>query len=90
MSAKRKKTVAVRYERGKDNAPKVTAKGQGELAEKILELARKNGIPIREDKALLDALYVMEINEEIPEELYQAVAEVLAFVYRMNSLRKGQ
>ena len=78
------KAVALRYERGKDPAPRVTAKGRGKVAEKILSLAREHGIPIRQDKALLDALYRLDINEEIPEELYRVIAEVLAFIYRMN------
>jgi len=85
----RPKAVAMQYERGKDRAPKVTAKGQGILAEKILALAREHHIPIQKDKALLEALYRLDLNEEIPEELYQVVAEVLAFIYRMNRLRAG-
>jgi flagellar biosynthesis protein len=83
----RTKAVAMQYQRGKDSAPKVTAKGQGKLAEKILALAREHHIPIHKDKALLEALYRLDLNEEIPEELYQVVAEVLAFIYRMNRLR---
>jgi flagellar biosynthesis protein len=87
MKRKRDKAVALRYKRGKDQAPKLTAKGQGKLAEKIMAIARIHNIPIREDKALLDALYRLDINKEIPEELYQVVAEILAFVYRMNRLK---
>jgi len=83
----RQKAVALQYERGKDRAPKVTAKGQGKLAQKILALAHEHHIPIHKDKALLEALYRLDLNEEIPEELYQVVAEVLAFIYRMNRLR---
>ncbi len=79
----------MQYERGKDRAPKVTAKGQGKLADKILAMAREHHIPIHKDKALLEALYRLDVNEEIPEELYQVVAEVLAFIYRMNRLRAG-
>jgi flagellar biosynthesis protein len=85
----RPKAVAMQYERGKNQAPKVTAKGQGKLAEKILAMAREHNIPIHKDKALVNALYRLDLNEEIPEELYQVVAEVLAFVYRMNRLRAG-
>lgn len=81
------KALALRYKRGVDSAPKMTAKGRGALADKILAVARENNIPIKQDKALLDALYRLEINEEIPDELYRVVAEVLAFIYRMNSLK---
>ena len=81
------KALALKYKRGIDNAPKVTAKGRGALAEKILAVARENNIPIKQDKALLDVLYRLEINEEIPEELYRVVAEILAFIYRMNTLK---
>lgn len=83
------RAVALKYRRGQDSAPRITAKGRGALAEKILAVAQANNIPVRQDKALLDALYRLEINEEIPEELYRVVAEILAFVYRMNLLRKG-
>jgi len=84
MKDEQEKAVALKYERGRDPAPKVTAKGQGVVAERILALAKENNIPIRQDKTLLDALYKLDINEEIPEELYRVIAEVLAFVYRMN------
>ena len=81
------KAVALKYKKGHDRAPKVTAKGRGALADKILALARENNIPIKQDKTLLDALYRLEIQQEIPEELYRVVAEVLAFIYRMNRLK---
>lgn len=85
-----KKAVALKYERGKDAAPKVTAKGRGAVADKILALARENRIPIEQDSTLMEALYRLDINEEIPEELYQVVAELLAFIYRMNKLKKSR
>ena len=88
MKDKDKKAVALSYERGKDVAPKVAAKGRGAVAEKILALAREHGVPIEKDTTLLEALYRLDLNEEIPEELYQVVAEVLAFIYRMNALKK--
>lgn len=89
MKKEQDKAVALKYERGKDPAPKVTAKGRGALAEKILAVARENNIPVRHDKTLLDALYKLDINEEIPEELYRVIAEILAFVYRMNRVKSG-
>ena len=85
-----KKAVALKYDRGKDVAPKVTAKGRGAVADKILALARENRIPIEQDSTLMEALYRLDINEEIPEELYQVVAELLAFIYRMNKLKKSR
>lgn len=84
MKDEKEKAVALKYERGKDPAPKVTAKGRGAVAERILAIARENNIPIKQDKTLLEALYKLDINEEIPEELYRVIAEILAFVYRMN------
>ena len=84
------RAVALKYERGKAPAPKVTAKGRGLVAEKILAIARENNIPVRQDKLLLDALYKLDVNEEIPEELYRVIAEILAFVYRMNRKRGGR
>ncbi len=85
---KDKKAVALTYERGRDGAPKVAAKGRGTVAERILALAKEHGVPIEKDSTLLEALYRLDINEEIPEELYQVVAELLAFIYRMNALKK--
>ncbi len=78
-----KKAVALRYERGKDKAPRVTAKGQGWLAEQILQRVGDD-TPVWEDAALVEVLYQLDLNREIPEHLYQAVAEVLAFVYRLD------
>ncbi len=90
MKDKDRKAVALKYERGRDAAPKVTAKGRGTVADKILALAREHGIPIEKDTALMEALYRLDLNEQIPEELYQIVAEILAFIYRMNALKKGR
>ncbi len=80
MEEKRKKAVALRYSMDKDRAPVVVAKGVGELAERILELARKEGVPVLEDKHLIEALLKVEVFEEIPPVLYEAVAKVLVFV----------
>jgi len=81
---KRKGAVALRYDDDRDQAPKVAAKGWGEVAEKILAIAREHDIPLYEDPDLLEVLSKLDITEEIPPELYQAVAEVLSFIYRMN------
>ncbi len=77
--------VALKYDQSRMDAPVVVAKGAGELAKRIREIARKHGVPIVENRALARMLYKMvEVGEEIPEMLYRAVAEVLAFVYRQR------
>ncbi|MGD9156960.1 MAG: EscU/YscU/HrcU family type III secretion system export apparatus switch protein [Desulfobacteraceae bacterium] len=83
-----KKAVALKYDREKDTAPRITAKGTGRIAEKILELAEKEGIPITEDPDLVTALAQLDFYDEIPPELYRAVAEILAFAYRINNKMK--
>lgn len=80
-----KKAVAIKYESSKDHAPRVTAKGAGLVAEKIIDLAAKRGIPISQDPDLVGALMQLDFQEEIPEELYRAVAEILAFAYKLNT-----
>lgn len=75
---KRKKAVALRYSQEKEQAPRVVASGAGFLAEKILEIAQKNGVSVREDSVLAEALSLIELGSEIPEELYLAVAQILA------------
>ena len=80
----RQRAVALRYDRDKEQAPRVVAKGSGYLAERILETARAHGITIYEDKELIELLSRLELYQVIPAELYQVIAEVLAFVYRLN------
>ena len=84
-----KKAVALGYDKAKNSAPKVIAKGKGLLAEKIIELAREHGIHTYTDPDLVEVLSAVEVDNEIPKELYRAVAEVLAFVYRLNSSYKS-
>ncbi|GIW46233.1 MAG: flagellar biosynthetic protein FlhB [Deltaproteobacteria bacterium] len=84
MSDKVKKAVALRYDKEADSAPRVVAKGRGNVAEKILQIAREYNIPLKEDPILVDALSTLDLYQEIPPELYRAVAEVLAFVYRLT------
>lgn len=76
--------VALRYERGVSKAPKVVAKGTGLLAKRIARIARENGITVLERKPLTRALYAsVEVGQDIPDTLFRAVAEVLAYVYRL-------
>ncbi|HPI93110.1 MAG TPA: flagellar biosynthesis protein FlhB [Deltaproteobacteria bacterium] len=78
--------IALQYDRGKMIAPTVVAKGAGEVAEKIKQVARKAGVPIVENKPLAQALYkTVDIGDSIPEALYKAVAEILAYVYRLKA-----
>ncbi len=78
--------VALSYAPGSDAAPRVTARGTGYLAERIIAMAVENGIPIREDENLAQLLDALDVGVEIPPALYQAVAEVLVFVYRINGM----
>ncbi len=80
----RPKAASLAYRPGADQAPRVTASGQGRVAERILEVARQAGIPIRHDPALAEILSRLDPGEEIPPETYRAVAEVLAFLYRLD------
>jgi flagellar biosynthesis protein len=82
--AKRPMAVALQYEHGKDPAPRVTAKGQGEVAERIIETALAHGIAVEANAALAAALSQVELDQQIPPELYRAVAEVISFVLRLS------
>jgi flagellar biosynthesis protein len=81
---KREKAVALRYDSATDKAPVVAAKGQGEIAKKIIELAEEYGIPVEENQYLANYLMALDLHEEIPPVLYPVIAEILAFIYRMN------
>src|SRR5262249_40189539 len=83
----RRQAVALRYDPKQDRAPKVVAKGRGSLAERILEVARAHNIPVREDKDLVQILSLLDLDREIPPELYRVVAEILAFVYGVSGER---
>lgn len=78
-----KKAVALSYEGS--GAPKVIAQGTGELAKKIIKVAQAEGIPIQKNEALVEALVQIDLNREIPPQLYVAVAEILALVYKLDN-----
>ncbi len=82
--------VAIKYDTEGDKAPKVVAKGQRIHAEKIKELAKQYGIPILRNVPLAQALNKLDVGEEIPEDLYEAVAEVLAFVYKIKEEQENR
>jgi len=79
-----KKAVALKYEPEKSSAPIVIAKGQGAIAEEIMRRAQEHGVPLQEDSSLVEVLSKLDLNQEIPPELYRLVAEVLSFVYRSD------
>ncbi|MDR3287918.1 MAG: EscU/YscU/HrcU family type III secretion system export apparatus switch protein [Peptococcaceae bacterium] len=83
-----KKAVALSYEVGR--APVVIAKGSDEVAMKIIQEAEKQDIPIQKNEILVEALSRVEIYREIPAELYQTVAEILAFIYRLDALKRRE
>ncbi len=82
-----KTAVALGYDPNEDGAPKVIASGKGALADKIIEQAKENKIPVHEDDKLADTLSRLEIGEMIPPELYEVVAEVLVFVDAMDKIK---
>jgi flagellar biosynthesis protein len=87
-SGKRANALALSYNSQNGSAPKVVAKGNGIVANNIIQKAKEHNVPIQEDPSLVQLLSQLQINESIPEELYQAVAEVFAFVYRVDQLQK--
>lgn len=81
----RKSAVAIRYDRQNMPAPQIVAKGRGIVAERLIALARENGVPIVEDKLLVETLDKLNLNQEIPAELYQVVAEILVAIYKTET-----
>jgi flagellar biosynthesis protein len=77
--------IALNYDG--ENAPRLTAKGRGELAQRIMELAEQHQVPLHEDRELAALLAQIPLGEEIPEALYRAVAEVIAFAYLLSGKR---
>lgn len=82
-------TIALRYRPNQDEAPVVVAKGSGLVARRIREIAEESGIPIHRDQQLTDYLMALDLYQEIPPEVYPVVAEILAFIYRMNRSYPG-
>ncbi|MDX8408720.1 MAG: EscU/YscU/HrcU family type III secretion system export apparatus switch protein [Mariprofundales bacterium] len=76
--------IAIKWHPKRDNLPKLTAKGEDELADEILRLAREHNIPIREDRDLVQVLSLLDVGQSIPPQVHTAVAEILAFIYWSN------
>ncbi|SHI80843.1 flagellar biosynthesis protein [Geosporobacter subterraneus DSM 17957] len=85
MKEKKEVAAAIQYNEDKDYAPRVVAKGKGEVAQKIKELAKDNDIPTYQDEKLARQLYNLSIGDEIPPELYHVVAEILAFIITLDT-----
>jgi flagellar biosynthesis protein len=85
MADEKNRAVGLHYSEEDDSAPKVIAKGEGLVADRMLELAREHGIPVREDPDLLQLLSAADVGQEIPAEVYTAVAQVLTYLYGLNS-----
>ncbi|MBU5437723.1 EscU/YscU/HrcU family type III secretion system export apparatus switch protein [Tissierella sp. MSJ-40] len=84
-----KKAVALSY-KNQDNVPKILAKGEGTIAENIVKKGEEEDIVIYEDENLIDSLINLDINQEIPEELYEAVAEIILFVYTLDKEKEDE
>ena len=78
------KAAALKYDQQEDNAPKVVAKGKGETAKQIIKIAEANNLPIKKDEDLVELLSQIELEREIPTELYKAVAEIFSFIYDIS------
>jgi flagellar biosynthesis protein len=85
-----KKAVALRYSPETNASPVVVAKGKGVIAEEIMKKAKEHGIPLQEDPSLVEVLSKLDLNQEIPPELYQLVAEVLSFIYRSDQRARNR
>lgn len=84
----RREAVAIRYDSNEDMAPKVVAKGAGLIADKILATAEKHTVPVYHNRTLTSMLMAVDLDREIPPAMYKAVAEVLAYVYRLDQKRR--
>ena len=80
--------VALQYELGMDAAPRVTAKGKGEVAEKIVEVAQAAGVHVERNEPLAQSLSQIELDQQIPKELYKAVAEVIGFILKCGAAHR--
>lgn len=80
--------AALRYLKNRDPAPKLVAKGRGKIAQKIVQIAKSQGIPVHQDSDLVEVLVRLELEQYIPPELYKVIAEILAFIYLVNEKAK--
>ena len=78
------KAIALRYDKEKEKAPRVVAKGEGKSAKSIIKIAQENDLPIKKDEDLVELLSKVELDKEVPEALYTAVVEVFSFIYKVS------
>ncbi len=88
MKDRHEKAAAIVYDQ--TGAPRIVAKGVREVARKMIEVAETEGIPIQKNEMLIEALMQVELSKEIPPQLYRAVAEILAFIYRLEKIKPGE
>jgi len=84
----KEKAVALKYDNSSNSAPIVTAKGEGFTAKNIIQIAKENDIPIQKDEDLVELLSKVELDKEVPAEMYKAVAEVFSFIYKMTKTNR--
>ncbi|WP_297485426.1 FlhB-like flagellar biosynthesis protein [Sulfurimonas sp.] len=80
----KEKAVALQYDNDKNNAPKVIAKGEGRTAQKIIQIAKENDVRLKKDEDLVELLSKVELDAEVPPEMYKAVAEIFSFLYKIT------
>lgn len=84
-----KKAAALRYDTTKESAPRVVAKGEGQVAENIIKIAQLHNLPIKKDEDLIELLSKVELDKEVPQALYKAVAELFSFIYKISKKEKN-
>ncbi|HIP15241.1 MAG TPA: type III secretion system protein [Sulfurimonas autotrophica] len=80
----KKKAIALQYNKEKNQAPVVSAKGEGKTAQKIIQIAKENGVPLKKDEDLVELLSKVELDKEVPPQMYKAIAEVFSFIYSIT------
>jgi len=83
----RKRAVALKYNKEKNQAPRVSAKGKGQSAQKIIQIAKENSVPIKKDEDLVELLSKVELDTEVPPQMYKAIAEVFSFLYKITQTK---
>ena len=82
------KAAALQYDHLLNNAPKIIAKGEGNVAKNIIKIAQDNDLPIKKDEDLIELLSKLDIDKEIPTDMYKAVAEIFSFIYGITNKNK--